>query len=51
MFKNILIAVDGSEHSHKAAKTAGDLARTLSADLWLVVAYEPLPTYLGQPNL
>jgi nucleotide-binding universal stress UspA family protein len=51
MFKNMLIAVDGSEHGWKAAQIAGDLARSMGADLWLVTAYDPLPGYLGEPNL
>ena len=51
MFKNILVAIDGSEHGQKAARLAGDMARSLQADLWVVVAYDPLPRYLGQPNL
>ena len=51
MFKNILVAVDGSEHGLKAARTAGNMARALQADLRVVVAYEPVPTYIGQPNL
>ena len=52
MFETILLAVDGSEHGQHAAKTAGDLARAVKAkDLRIVVAYEPIPTYLGEPNL
>ncbi len=51
MFKNILVAVDGSEHSLKAAQVAGDLARSMQADLWIVVAYDPIPEALGEPNL
>jgi nucleotide-binding universal stress UspA family protein len=51
MFKNILVAVDGSEHGRKAAQTAGGMARLTQADLWVVVAYDPLPDYLGQPHL
>jgi nucleotide-binding universal stress UspA family protein len=51
MFKNILVAVDGSEHALKAARIAGDLARQMQAELRVVTAYEPVPTYLGQPNL
>jgi nucleotide-binding universal stress UspA family protein len=47
-----LLAVDGSEHGQHAAKTAGDLARAVKAkDLRIVVAYEPIPPYLGEPNL
>ena len=52
MFEKILLAVDGSEHAQHAAKTAGDLARAVKAkDLRIVVAYEPVPSYLGEPNL
>jgi nucleotide-binding universal stress UspA family protein len=52
MFETILLAVDGSEHGQHAAKTAGDLARAVKAkDLRIVVAYEPIPSYLGEPNL
>jgi len=51
MFKNILVAVDGSEHGEKAAQVAGSLARSMHADLWVVIAYDAIPKYLGQPNL
>jgi nucleotide-binding universal stress UspA family protein len=51
MFKKILMAFDGSDHAHKAAKIAGNLASTMQADIWVVVAYDPLPSYLGKPNL
>jgi nucleotide-binding universal stress UspA family protein len=52
MFKNILLAVDGSEHALHAAKNAADLARTMNSDiLRIVVAFEPVPPYLGEPNL
>lgn len=52
MFKNILLGVDGSEHALHAARTAGDLARAVQAEtLRIVVAYEPVPSYLGEPNL
>ena len=52
MFKNILLGVDGSKHALHAAKTAGDLARTLGSEiLRIVVAFEPVPLYLGEPNL
>ncbi len=52
MFDTILLAVDGSEHGQHAAKTAGDLARAVKAkELRIVVAYEPIPPYLGEPNL
>lgn len=51
MFKNILVAVDGSEQSLKAASVAGDLARSMQADLVVLVAFDPMPSYLGYPNL
>lgn len=51
MFKNILLAVDGSEHALRAAKVAGELARTLGANLRVVTVFDPVPTYLGEPML
>ena len=36
MFKNILLAVDGSEYSKKALAYAKDMAETYYATLWLV---------------
>ena len=51
MFENILLAVDGSAHSMRAAEAAATLARCMNADLWIVIAYEPVPPYLGEPNM
>lgn len=52
MFEQILVAVDGSSHSLRAANTAGDLTRALRVKtLFLVAVYDPIPTYLGEPNL
>ena len=51
MFKNILLGVDGSPHSLKAAKAAGELARSLNADLRIVIVFEPIPTYLGESSM
>jgi len=52
MFERILLAVDGSEHALHAAKVAGDLVRAVKAkELRVVIAYEPVPAYLGEPNL
>ena len=39
MFKNIVIAIDGSEYSHKALKCAKSIAERFEADLWLVHAF------------
>jgi len=51
MFERILLAVDGSEHAIHAAKVAGDLVRAVNAkELRIVIAYEPIPAYLGEPN-
>lgn len=51
MFKNILLAFDGSEHSSKAAKLAGEICRSMSSDLWLITVFDPIPGYIGQPYL
>lgn len=52
MFSKILLAADGSEHGLRAAKVAGDLARAVNVEeLRVVVAYDPVPSYLGEPNL
>jgi len=51
MFENILLAVDGSDHSLKAAKLAGDLARLSGGKLRVLTAYDEVPSYLGEPNL
>ena len=51
MFKNILLGVDGSEHALRAAKIAGELARQMDSDLWVVACFDPVPAYLGEPNL
>ena len=52
MFGIILLAVDGSTHGQHAAQIAGDLARAVNASqLLVVVAYEPVPAYVKEPNL
>ena len=52
MFQNILVGVDGSEHSYKAARMAGEVARCMSTgSLCVVVCYDPGPTYMGEPYL
>ena len=50
MFKNILLGVDGSEYSLRAAQKAAALATCMEADLWIVVAHPTVPAYLGEPN-
>jgi nucleotide-binding universal stress UspA family protein len=52
MFERILIAYDGSEHSQRAAKIAGEIARMQNkVEIWLVCVMESIPPYLGQPYL
>lgn len=51
MFKNILVGVDGSDYAYKAAELASEMARCTQADLWVVSCFEPVPAYLGEPNL
>src|SRR5512140_308555 len=51
MFDVILLAVDGSPHGRHAARVAGELARAVSAKrLYVVVACEPVPGYVKEPN-
>ena len=50
-FKTILLGIDGSEHALKAAQVAGELARCTQADMWIVVCFDSVPKYLGQPYL
>lgn len=52
MFERILLAVDGSDHAEHAAKVAAELGHCVeSAELRIVVAYDPIPSYIGEPNL
>ena len=52
MFEKILLAIDGSDHALHAARTAADLARTVKAkEFRIVVAYDFIPPYLGEPNM
>ncbi len=50
MFQKILLAFDGSEAAQRAAELAGELARTHRATLRVVVSYDPIPAYLGEPD-
>ena len=43
MFRSIVVGTDGSDTAQKAVDEAVDLAKALSAKVWLVSAYEPVP--------
>lgn len=47
MFRKILVAVDGSEGSHRAMSLATDLARKFDADLCLLHAFPHIADCLG----
>jgi nucleotide-binding universal stress UspA family protein len=49
-FKNILVAVDGSEQAYDAVRVAARLASALSARLTLMTAYHGPSEALGEPN-
>jgi nucleotide-binding universal stress UspA family protein len=52
MFEKVLLAVDGSDHALHAARLAADLACTMkSKEFRIVVAYDSIPPYLGEPNM
>lgn len=43
MFGSIVVGTDGSDTAQEAVRQATELARTLSAKVYLVSAYEPVP--------
>jgi nucleotide-binding universal stress UspA family protein len=49
-FRNILVAVDGSDHAFDAVRVAARLATALSARLTLMTAYHAPSDALGEPN-
>ena len=49
MFKTILLATDGSAHAQRALEYARELALRDDALVIVVHAFEPVPTYLGEP--
>ncbi|MGD8598376.1 MAG: universal stress protein [Anaerolineae bacterium] len=49
MFKRILLAVDGSTHAQEAAAYARELALRDDSQVVVVHAFEPIPSYLGDP--
>ena len=49
-FKNILVAVDGSDHAFDAVRVAAQVATALSAELTLMTVYHAPSDSLGEPN-
>lgn len=47
--KKILLALDGSEHSHKVLETAIEYAKMLNAAVVFVYCHEKFPQLLGEP--
>jgi nucleotide-binding universal stress UspA family protein len=47
MFRNILLAFDGSECSHKALEYASNLAEQYGAELWLIHVFPHTSDLLG----
>lgn len=50
MFGKILVAVDGSDQSFRAARLAGELARLTRADVCVVTVFDPIPDFIGDPD-
>ena len=48
-FKKLLVPVDGSKHSMKAAQCALDLAKGTGAEIILMHCHRPFPVVLGEP--
>jgi nucleotide-binding universal stress UspA family protein len=49
VFERILMATDGSAHAEEALKYARDLASRDRAQVIVVHAFAPVPSYLGDP--
>ena len=49
-FRNILVAVDGSDHALDATRLAARLAAALSARITLMTVYDAPSDTLGEPN-
>ena len=49
-FRNLLVAVDGSDHAFDAVRVAARLAAALEAKITLMTAYDAPSEALGEPN-
>ena len=47
--KKMLVVVDGSEHSMRAAEYAVELATLIKVEILLVYCHKPFPVVLGEP--
>ena len=47
--KKILVPVDGSDYSMRAATYAAELAKLMDADVILLNCHKPFPVVLGEP--
>lgn len=47
--QKIVVAVDGSDHSLRAAEYAVDIARLVNAEIILTHCHKPFPMLLGEP--
>jgi len=47
--EKVLVPVDGSDYSTRAAEYAADLAKTLGAQIVLMHCHKPFPISLGEP--
>jgi nucleotide-binding universal stress UspA family protein len=47
--KRIMLPVDGSSHSQRAAKHAAELARAFGSKIILVHCHQSFPHFLGEP--
>lgn len=50
MFKNIVVAYDGSEQAEHALEMAANIALQAEARIALVYAFDPLPAWIGTPD-
>ncbi len=48
-FKKIMVPVDGSDHSMKAAETAADLVFLTGGEILLVHCHKSFPSVIGEP--
>jgi nucleotide-binding universal stress UspA family protein len=50
MFKNIIVAYDGSDQADHALDYAAKLALNNNAQITLVYAFDPVPAWVGTPD-